>query len=161
LVDFTGFLGIRAFMKRVLFLSIFVVIAVGISGCSQTTFRPWSGPAMMIGSGGTSETIDGIDIWIHGTPPMRYEVLGIIDDDRNQSPMGMMGYKKSLVAVAKANGGDALIQLSEQSQTTGNYKAPENTVKFASGSELTTGGGTTAIRRQFSTWAVIRYHEGQ
>jgi hypothetical protein len=37
------------------------------------------------GQGGTMKTVNGIDLWMTGTPPRRFQVLGSLTDERHKT----------------------------------------------------------------------------
>jgi hypothetical protein len=71
------------------------------------------GPLIKEGQGGERVTIDGIDIWNHGDPPRRYQILGAITDKRcNCNPLftkRISALNNDIAKATKAAGGDASI----------------------------------------------------
>ena len=45
------------------------------------------------GQGGERKTVDGIDFWMRGDPPRRYQVIGSLTDERHKT--GLIGANKS------------------------------------------------------------------
>ena len=41
-------------------------------------------PVVREGGYGTRKVVDGVDIWTAGEPPRKYQVLGIINDERSR-----------------------------------------------------------------------------
>jgi hypothetical protein len=59
----------------------------------------------MIGQGGASKRIDGIDIWVIGAPPREFQIIGYIEDSRPGGPPSMAQRNPALAALAKQQGG--------------------------------------------------------
>lgn len=79
-----------------------------------TEFLVYEGrDAVQDGQGGNKKIVDGVDFWIHGTPPHRFQVLGMISDERWASGIyGLMQVSSLEHDIAKrtrAAGGDAVI----------------------------------------------------
>jgi hypothetical protein len=75
------------------------------------------------GRGGERKTVEGIDFWLRGDPPRRYEVIGSLNDRRHKSGLygaiRMSGLESDLAKAAKAAGGDAVILDEARDETTG------------------------------------------
>jgi hypothetical protein len=102
------------------------------------------------GRGGERKSVDGIDFWMSGDPPRRYQVLGSIEDRRHQS--GLIGLARmsaldhDMAKIAKANGGDAVILEGQDTDVIG------------AGASYGRGWAVAApIRKHDSRWTVIRY----
>ena len=123
------------------------------------------------GTGGTKETVEGVDIWRDGTPPRKFKMIGVIDDVRRDSWMAGSG-KKSLAKKAAEVGGDAIIILDSRREvvghynpgrsgtatTTGTFYGSGNTTMYQGQTTYQTGGSTsTAIRDKITKAAVIKY----
>lgn len=132
-------------MKPFYVLVVSLLLSVCFLGCATTTFKPFEAKVNEFeGQGGTKEIVEGMEVWDYGTPPRKYMILGMIDDSRSGGIGSMSSLKSDVVAKAKEVGGDALIQVSNNSQFAGIY-AP-------SGSSV-----AVPIRRNMSKFAVIQY----
>jgi hypothetical protein len=61
----------------------FVALAFAFASCTSTNFQSWEGRNSVVeGHGGTRKVVDGMDVWTHADPPRRFQVLGIIEDER-------------------------------------------------------------------------------
>jgi hypothetical protein len=88
--------------------------------CTSTEFESWEGRNSVVeGHGGTRKIVDGMDIWTYGDPPRRFQVRGIIQDNRPGGIIPMAQMKHDIVTKARQSGGDAIILASSQSQLTG------------------------------------------
>ena len=109
------------------------LFAAGLCGASAAPkFQPYETRAPMIkeGQGGARTTVDGIDIWSHGDPPHRYQILGVITDERTTATVlwghGMSDLPRDIASAAKAAEGDAAILDSEANAITGVYSRSFN-----------------------------------
>ena len=135
-------------------------LVAALAGCATTTYRPFEthGDAVFEGKGGTRSIENGMDIWDWGDPPRRYQVLGLIDDERPGDAAPMAHLRSDMVKKAREVGGQALIQVRSQSrvvgaQTTGNVGAAANA------GAATAMGSTTSVplRKNTAQFIVIRY----
>ncbi len=106
-------------------MKLFGFIALALIACSaadaKTRFEVYEGKNDILeGSGGTKITEHGIDFWTNGAPPRRYQIIGIITDNRGEGNLigRAVGSKSVAKKVIKA-GGNAVILLDQQSKVTG------------------------------------------
>jgi len=158
-------------MKTASLIPLFA-LCILIAGCASTNYTTFEGGREVEGTGGTKKTVDGIDIWNNGSPPRKFKIIGIIDDVRRQSLLGMAGYESALAKKAKEAGGDAIVFLDSHSDVVGYYNSGElgsatttGTV-YGSGNTATYqaqttyqgyGSTTSAIRNRITKVAVIKY----
>jgi len=88
-----------------------LAIAFAVPVAAEQTFAAYEGPAaIQTGTGGTKITKNGIDYWTSGTPPRRYQVLGILTDARKDRPTdGNVLGSKSVAKRTLEAGGNAVI----------------------------------------------------
>jgi hypothetical protein len=115
-----------------------------------------------LGRGGSGwdkkKVVDGMDVWTYGDPPRRFQVLGIIQDERPGGRLYVAQLKHDVVQKAREQGGNALIFVSSQSQLAGYYTAGSASAYGYGGSATAFGSSTTVpITRRSSTYVVIRY----
>jgi len=134
-------------------------------------FEKWeSKPAVLEGEGGTKKVVDGIDFWAMGNPPRKYTLLGYITDRRHKTGLvGMISMShldSSIAKVAKQAGGDAVILVDSQTETTGVVGVDDTNTQahvYGSGnsaygsSDSFHVGGARAVQKQNSKFAVIKY----
>ena len=53
--------------------------------------------------------VDGIDFWENGDPNKKYEILGVIDDNRGDGIFTHLGRDSAIAKVAHEKGGNAVI----------------------------------------------------
>ena len=147
-------------------------LCVLVAGCASTNYSAYEGGRVVEGAGGTKKTVDGIDIWSNGSPPRKFKVIGIIDDVRRQSLIGMAGYESALVKKAKEAGGDAIVFLDSHSELVGYFNSGESGTATTTGSAYgdgntayyqgqttyqTSGSTSVPIRDKITKVAVIKY----
>jgi len=135
------------------------ILLLTLVGCATTEFKPFEAKVNAFeGRGGTKTVAAGMEIWDNGEPPRKYMVLGFIDDERSGGFIPMASLKSDIVQKAKEVGGDAVIQLSSNSQLAGVYSSGSATA-YSSGRSVNAYGSSTAvpIRRNLSKFAVIKY----
>jgi hypothetical protein len=110
------------------------------------------------GRGGTKKIVDGVDVWTFGDPPRRFQVLGIIQDNRPGGIIPMAQMKHDIIAKARQSGGDAVIFASSASQLQGYYTAGSATAYGYGNYASAFGSSTTVpITRRSSAYVVIKY----
>ena len=125
------------------FLAFLLVIAISISGCATTEYKSFEAKDNMFdGKGGTKIVVDGMEMWDNGDPPRKFKVLGIIDDQRPGGLIPMSQLRSDMVKKAREAGGDAVVQLSNQSQIAG-YQTSGSAAAYAYGSSATAYGSST------------------
>jgi hypothetical protein len=90
-----------------------------LASCS-TDYQPLESRAPVIKEGGqgTRKVVDGVDIWTTGEPPRKYQVIGIINDERLQAPFEMQRYYHDVASKVKQAGGNGAIEAYSNSQVT-------------------------------------------
>ena len=102
--------------KNMKITSIYAIPAIFLllAACAQTSFQEYegrNGPKMVEGEGGTKETIEGYELWGSGTPPRRYQVLGMTVIEDFDNVFGNQRIRSALVSQIKAVGADAAIAI--------------------------------------------------
>ena len=91
-----------------------------LAGCANTQYRPFETKDKVFeGRGGAPVVFDDMEIWENGEPPRRFTVLGFIVDSRGGGVLQLSQLRKDMVGKSREFGGDALIQLNDQSQLVG------------------------------------------
>jgi len=122
------------------------------------------------GDGGSKKVVNGMDFWVDGAPPKPFKLIGYITDRRHKTGLfgmiSMSGLESSVVEVAKKNGGDAVIQVSSESETVGtafNSTGTANVTSTGYGNTVkssgfgTTNGFAAPVQKQQSKFAVVKY----
>jgi hypothetical protein len=98
-------------MKRILMAA----AAVILTGCAQTDYQVYegrNGPKIVEGQGGTKSVIDGYEVWDNGSPPRRYQVLGVVEIEDFDNIFGRQRIQSALVNHIKAANGSAAVVVS-------------------------------------------------
>jgi hypothetical protein len=142
-------------MKKTLILG--AIIGLTLSACS-TEYMTYSGSPVMIGQGGASKNVGGVEFWVYGTPPRPYQIIGYIEDSRPGGPPVVAARAGAIAAKARASGADAVIMNSDTSQYMGTYSTGSFS-GWTNGSSFNGfGSGTSvAITRRNSTFLAIKY----
>jgi hypothetical protein len=166
------------------FIRYFIIAAAALSltSCADTQYYTYSGTNVRSGTGGASQSIDGIDFWVEGAPAGKFQIVGIIIDNRRGSLLQMALRNGAIAALAKQHGGNAVMLARDDSQVTGTLSSassftngssttteqatvtPYPSYVSATGSSLTTGsamttgtGFTTVLTHRIAKYYVIRY----
>src|SRR5258707_5601703 len=99
--------------KKPLLASLFLLLNFLGGGCSTNSY-PYSGSGIYEGRGGASKNVNGVDIWLVGTPPRKFRIIGYITDSRPGGAIPMARRDADLEAVAKKSGGDGILLNAEQ-----------------------------------------------
>jgi hypothetical protein len=142
-----------------------LALAVGALAATQAVAAPeflqYEGrDAVHDGRGGERKTIDGVDFWLRGDPPRRYQVLGSLEDKRHKTGLygaiRMSGLDSDIAKAAKAAGGDAVILDAEQDEVTGVAGSSAGNINGSYGN-----GSFNANRYSFGTARTIKDHESR
>lgn len=137
------------FMKR--WLVALILLPILCAGCS-TNYYTYSGSGIYQGRGGAAKNVDGVDIWLVGTPLRKFKIIGYVTDSRPGGPIPMAMRDSDLAAAAKKNGGDGILLKADQADFLGTYST-------ASATAVTNGNVTSAFGSGVSVPIVRR--EGQ
>jgi hypothetical protein len=157
--------------KGLRLLPVFLVLAVTATVAIADDFIAYEGKnAIQEGNGGEKKTVDGIDFWSNGAPPRKFKLLGFINDTRLKSGLigkiRMSGLESSIAKEAKKAGGDAVILVDANAETTGYIGHSVTTAQASATSYGNTAtaqgqGSTTsaavAVQKEHSRYAVVKY----
>jgi hypothetical protein len=144
--------------KNLLLIGASLGIVLTFSACVSTQYSAYSGSAVVIGQGGASRNVNGIDFWVYGTPNRPYQVIGYIEDSRPGGPISMAGREKGIAAQAQVAGADGIIINSDSKEFMGTVSNG-----FVNGWSTGTGfgmsgfGTTVPVIRRNSTFLAIKY----
>ena len=145
-------------MKTSLAVLAVLVLAL-VAGCATIQYKPYEAKDNLFeGKGGTKVVVDGMEIWDNGDPPRKFKLLGIIDDQRPGGIIPMSQLHHDVVRKAREAGGNALVQIGNQSQIAGHYTSGSASA-YSNGSSATAYGSSTTmpVRRNVAKFAVIEY----
>lgn len=128
-------------------------VALILSGCA-TDYYSYQGGQVITGTGGAAKNVNGVDLWITGSPPRPFQVIGYITDSRPGGPPSMAMRDGAVASEAKAKGGDGVIMNSDDSQLVGMYNLTNVNRVYNS---LYSSSMTMPITRRTGTYFVIKY----
>lgn len=136
-----------------------VLIGLLLAACAHTEYKEFDGgSAFLEGKGGTKVVVDGMEFWDNGDPPRRYKVIGIIEDERPGGLVPMASLRSDMVSKAKAAGGDAVVQLSSDSQISGFINNGMTMGQYQRGAMTSMSTGFSApMRKNVGKFAVVKY----
>lgn len=135
------------------------VVLLLMAGCATTEYKPFEARVNSFeGKGGTRTIVGGMEVWDNGDPPRRYKILGIVEDERPNGPIAMASLRSDIVQKAREAGGDAVIQISSESQLAGMYSTG-SAVAYGYGNSASAYGSSVAvpIGRKLTKFAVIKF----
>ena len=142
---------------RVLVPSVVIAAAcMAIPAGAKTRFEPYEARNSVVeGQGGSRTTKDGVDFWTTGDPPRRYQIIGIIRDNRGTgaffgNAIGSSGIAKKVHEV----GGDAVILLNQNSSVKGIWSQGQASTY---GNQTYGSGLAIPIEERVTTFAVVKY----
>lgn len=111
---------------RALVLAVLMAAGVTFSAVAHagTQFLAYEGKdAIQDGRGGEKKVVGGIEFWLDGSPPHRFQILGTIQDERHKTGLigaiAMSSLEADVAKAARAAGGDAVILMGEQDNVQG------------------------------------------
>lgn len=144
-------------------LTLAAALALPLMAAASPEFVVYEGKnTIHEGQGGNRRTVEGVDFWTNGAPPRRFQVIGNITDRRMRSgiygAIRMSNLDSEIAKVAKANGGDALIEGDSDDDVIGVHSG---TSAYAYGGQGYAGGfaGSFAapVKARVSRFTVVRY----
>ena len=97
-----------------------------LGGCESTQFKSYEGKGEFLGKVETYRTIEGIDFWENGYPPRKFEIVYEVLDETGSDFFALLKNDRSIVNLAKAQGGDAVILPFEERKVQGLRNKPGN-----------------------------------
>ena len=97
---------------RIIILLISSAVIFITAGCASTNFQQYEGRSnsnIVEGTGGTKESIEEYELWGIGTPPRKYEILGMAEIEDFDNFLGRERIRKALIAKIKEQKGSAAI----------------------------------------------------
>ena len=96
---------------RALSLILALSVVLPAAASAKAVFLPHQGePTLVSGRGGTSLPSHGITVWSDGTPAKKFQVLGVIRDERTDKAFDGSALTSAAVAkLVRAHGGDAVV----------------------------------------------------
>lgn len=135
--------------------------ALAMAGCASTEYQTYEGRTSIFeGQGGTKTVVDGIEFWENGEPPRRFQLLGIVTDERPSGLIPMARLKGDIAKKAKEQKADAVILLSSGSRLLGTvHNASGSATVFGNTASASATGTSVPILKNSARFAIIRYVE--
>lgn len=140
-------------------LSVILILIGILSGCGTTEYKTFEGNnSVIVGKGGTKESINGIDFWDNGEPPRKFQIIGVIEDERSNGIITMAQMKSDIAKKAKDAGGDAVVLLGSSSEVVGMVTSMNAYGSHYGNYSNASGFATSHIRKNNnSKFAVVKY----
>jgi hypothetical protein len=133
--------------KQTSFAALGILCAL-LCSCADTQYFNYSGAKTCLGTGGAARQIDGIDFWIEGSPARKFQIIGVITDDRRGSRISMALRNGAIAKLAKQNGGDAVMLARDNSEVVGSISSASTS---GYGTSFTTGQATVTPYANYKT----------
>src|SRR5260221_1849939 len=105
-------------MRKINFIALAIVVA--LAGCA-TEYYTYSGSPVIQGQGGASKRVGGVDLWVIGTPPRKFRVIGYLTDSRPGGPIPMAARDGQLAEKGTTAEAAGLIMNSDLSRYMGTF----------------------------------------
>jgi hypothetical protein len=80
------------------------LVAVLLAACVSRQYYTYSGSPVYTGTGGASKNVNGIDLWVTGSPPRKFMIIGYIEDSRPNRGIPLLTMQADMVKQAKQAG---------------------------------------------------------
>jgi hypothetical protein len=131
-------------IKLALALAIVPILSVPAFAQAKIDFAIYEGPPKVAtGEGGTKITKNGIDYWTTGTPPRRYQIIGFVQDKRDElmDSGHAIGSPNIASKVKRAGGHAVIVESQDEVGKTGGFGSASPFFGF-----LAMGGSKTVTR---------------
>ena len=153
------------------FVAAVSVAALAAPAYASTQMLAYEGPdAVKQGQGGEKKVVDGVDFWLEGSPPHRFQVLGVLEDERWKTGLigaiRMSSLEHDMARSARQAGGDAVILTNAQDNLRGvvgsTFGGASGTVVGSPGfATFSASGSSTTFTRPVeshaSRYVVVKY----
>lgn len=100
--------------------AIVAILTVALTACATVDFQPYEGQNNLYeGEGGTKLVVDGVEFWANGSPPRKFSIVGIVVSEIGTGVGDEAIIRSSVAPEVKRRGGDAAVQISNNSSFTG------------------------------------------
>ena len=103
------------------------MLVFALAGCATVDFQPYEGKNNLYeGEGGTKVVVDGIDFWANGSPPRKYSIIGMVVSEIGSGVGDEAIIRSSVAGEVKKQGGDAAVQVNNNSSFAGVIRTAPN-----------------------------------
>jgi len=102
-----------------------LIALLTVAGCTSNQYRAFEArDPFREGAGGTRQTVEGVDIWYDGTPPRRYQIIGVLTVSQREGWGSNALIENSIVRQTRRRDGDAAILIRSDSIASGGVVTP-------------------------------------
>jgi hypothetical protein len=132
------------------------LILASTSALAGVEYQAYEGKEpIMDGQGGTRVSKHDIDYWTMGTPPRKFQIIGLITDVRKSGKLsGKTIGSETIAKKVKAAGGDAVIVYDASTQQAGVYSSGS---AYATGNNVFGSGFSVPIVENTTRLLVVKY----
>lgn len=124
-----------------------LAVATLLAGCTSNEYQPYEArDPFREGQGGTRRTVGGIDIWQNGTPPRRYQIIGVLTVTLGEGIGHRALVENSVVQQTRRRNGDGAILVGSDSDVTGAVAQP-----------IGAGAVLIPVRSRVNRFLIIKY----
>lgn len=144
-------------MRWAITLALTITVA-NVPAFAESRFAIYEGKDSIVeGRGGTKEVSNGIDWWVSGSPPRKFQILGTITDNRKDKLLsGKAIGSKKITKMVLDQGGNAVIVLNQDSQYAGSTGVAN---VFGDGNYGSVVASGRAVHNITTTFVVVKYLE--
>ena len=131
--------------------TLLAVLLIFLIGCAQTNYQQYegrNGSQIIEGIGGTKEIVNEYEIWDNGTPPRRYQILGVVSVEDFDNVFGRQRIRAALSEQIKAVGGDAAVVVDTSGGGSG------MAMLVGSNGQMTAG---PTFGKKMARWQIVKY----
>lgn len=104
--------------------ALIIMFALALAGCATVDFQPYEGRNNLYeGDGGTKVVVDGVEFWANGSPPRKYSIIGVVVSEIGSGVGDEAIIRSSVAPEVRKRGGDAAIQVNNNSSFAGLIRA--------------------------------------
>ena len=146
-------------MKSKLTIIGLATASLTFAACTSTQYATYSGSPVLVGEGGASRMVQGLEVWVMGTPPRSYRVIGYIKDNHYEGNWKSSSVIPTSVATqARAAGADAVIISSDSHDAVGAFSYASLNGWGTGNNFFANGwGASRALYERNSTYLAIQY----
>lgn len=98
-----------------------------LAACATVNYQSYEGKNNLYeGQGGSKVESGGVDFWANGTPPRKYTIVGYVTSEIGSGYGDEAMIRSSVASEVKKRGGDAAIQVNNNTSFAGIYRATSN-----------------------------------
>ena len=105
-----------------------------VAGCAANVpaYRAWEGePTVYKAGAGTRVVVDGVDLWLDGTPSRPFRIIGVLVDNRSDGRSYEDRMTHAVAAKVRDVGGDAAILRAAGSESTAAVRPAGSAIAMA------------------------------